>query len=116
MCFDDDRGVDAVKTWHRASPSARLKLVCPVRGRRAEVLVRALRAGINDVLDPYDQVACEASLRHGMLSAGQTRERVLAIGAHPDDVEIGCGGTLLDHRMRGDRITILTLSRGGDRR
>jgi LmbE family N-acetylglucosaminyl deacetylase len=44
---------------------------------------------------------------------------VLAIGAHPDDVEIGCGGTLLDHRRRDDRISILTLSHGavgGDRR
>lgn len=38
--------------------------------------------------------------------------RVLAIGAHPDDVEIGCGGTLAKHRDRGDVLMILTLSRG----
>lgn len=41
-----------------------------------------------------------------MTRAGATRERVLAIGAHPDDVEIGCAGTVLDHRLRGDRITM----------
>lgn len=40
------------------------------------------------------------------------REVVLAIGAHPDDVEIGVGGTLAGHAHAGDEITILTLSRG----
>lgn len=30
--------------------------------------------------------------------------RVLAIGAHYDDVEIGCGGTLLKHIERGDEV------------
>ena len=39
-------------------------------------------------------------------------ERVLAIGAHPDDVEIGCGGILLGHRDAGDALCILTLSGG----
>lgn len=110
--FADDSSVDAVRAWHRASPSARMKLVYPADARRPEVLVRALRAGVDDVLDPADAQALDASLRRGMLAAGATRERVLAIGAHPDDVEIGCAGTLLDHRRRGDRITILTLSRG----
>jgi LmbE family N-acetylglucosaminyl deacetylase len=40
--------------------------------------------------------------------------RVLAIGAHPDDVELGCGGTLLRHLARGDEITILVMT-GGER-
>lgn len=40
------------------------------------------------------------------------REAVLAIGAHPDDVEIGVGGMLAAHRAAGDTVTILTLSRG----
>jgi LmbE family N-acetylglucosaminyl deacetylase/CheY-like chemotaxis protein len=39
-------------------------------------------------------------------------EVVLAIGAHPDDVEIGVGGILAAHRAAGDTVTILTLSRG----
>jgi LmbE family N-acetylglucosaminyl deacetylase/CheY-like chemotaxis protein len=39
-------------------------------------------------------------------------EIVLAIGAHPDDVEIGAAGTLLAHRAAGDTVAILTLSRG----
>jgi LmbE family N-acetylglucosaminyl deacetylase len=40
------------------------------------------------------------------------QKRVLAIGAHPDDVEIGCGGSLAKHQARGDVVHILTLSRG----
>lgn len=39
-------------------------------------------------------------------------QSVLAIGAHPDDVEIGVGGVLAAHAAAGDRVTILTLSRG----
>jgi LmbE family N-acetylglucosaminyl deacetylase len=40
------------------------------------------------------------------------QKRVLAIGAHPDDVEIGCGGTLAKHQADYDVLHILTLSRG----
>jgi LmbE family N-acetylglucosaminyl deacetylase len=40
------------------------------------------------------------------------QRRVLAIGAHPDDVEIGCGGALVKHHIHGDILHILTLSRG----
>lgn len=39
-------------------------------------------------------------------------KRILAIGAHPDDVEIGCGGTMLKHVSNNDEIQILTLTRG----
>ena len=45
--------------------------------------------------------------------AARPREHVLAVGAHPDDVEIGVGGILAAHRAAGDSVTILTLSRGG---
>ena len=37
---------------------------------------------------------------------------MLAIGAHPDDVEIGAAGALLVHRSMGHEVSILTLSRG----
>jgi LmbE family N-acetylglucosaminyl deacetylase len=40
------------------------------------------------------------------------RQSVLAIGAHPDDVEIGAAGALLAHRAMGHDVAILTLSRG----
>lgn len=38
--------------------------------------------------------------------------KVLAIGAHPDDYEVGCFGTLTKHYMNGDKIFGLILTRG----
>lgn len=37
---------------------------------------------------------------------------VLAIGAHPDDVELGCGGALMLHVARGDCVTVLVMTTG----
>jgi LmbE family N-acetylglucosaminyl deacetylase len=37
---------------------------------------------------------------------------VLAIGAHPDDIELGCGGTLAAHAARGDRVSLLVMTPG----
>ena len=37
---------------------------------------------------------------------------VLAIGAHPDDVELGCGGTVAKLAQSGRRVGILHLTRG----
>lgn len=47
-----------------------------------------------------------------LAKAGQRRQVVLAIGAHPDDVEMGVGGVLAAHRAAGDSVTVLTLSVG----
>ncbi len=38
--------------------------------------------------------------------------KILAIGAHPDDVELGLGGCLAKHAENGDDMCILILSRG----
>ena len=37
---------------------------------------------------------------------------ILAIGAHPDDVELGCGATIAKEISRGKKIGILDLTRG----
>lgn len=38
--------------------------------------------------------------------------RLLAIGAHPDDVEFGCGGILVKEAARGTQVTVMSLTRG----
>jgi bacillithiol biosynthesis deacetylase BshB1 len=37
---------------------------------------------------------------------------LLAIGAHPDDIEVGCGGVLLDLNRRGKKTGIVILTEG----
>ncbi|MFX0030345.1 MAG: bacillithiol biosynthesis deacetylase BshB1 [Candidatus Hermodarchaeota archaeon] len=37
---------------------------------------------------------------------------ILVIGAHPDDAEIGCGGTIAHYKKKGKKIGILDLSNG----
>ncbi|MEX5719427.1 PIG-L deacetylase family protein [Geodermatophilus maliterrae] len=43
---------------------------------------------------------------------GSTGRSVLAIGAHPDDIELGCGGALLAHAAAGDTVTVLVVTGG----
>jgi len=38
--------------------------------------------------------------------------RILAFGAHPDDVELGCGGILAKHAAAGDAVGIADLTLG----
>lgn len=38
--------------------------------------------------------------------------KILAVGAHPDDVELGCGAALIAHRARGDEVALLVLTNG----
>jgi N-acetylglucosamine malate deacetylase 1 len=37
-------------------------------------------------------------------------KNVLAIGAHPDDIEFGVGGTLVKHRAKGDGVVYLCMT------
>ena len=37
---------------------------------------------------------------------------ILAIGVHPDDVELGCGGTILKHIDNGYKVGIVDLTKG----
>jgi LmbE family N-acetylglucosaminyl deacetylase len=38
--------------------------------------------------------------------------KVLAIGAHPDDIELGCAGALIRHVAAGDEVTMLVMTPG----
>ena len=79
--------------------------------------VTAMRAGADDYMTkPVDPSRWS---RRRASSIAVTRERarpgsevVLAVGAHPDDVEIGVGGILLRHAAQGHEVTVLTLSGG----
>jgi len=79
-----------------------------------QLAVDAIERGVAGyLLKPLDPQRLEACLTRA-LTASDTRSgrTILAVGAHPDDVEIGVGGALLSHRQRGDRVVVLTLSGG----
>ncbi len=39
--------------------------------------------------------------------------RIVAIGAHPDDIEIGAGGSIAKHIAAGDEVYFIVLTSGG---
>lgn len=41
-----------------------------------------------------------------------TKIDILAIGAHPDDIELGCGGTILNEIHKGKRVGLIDLTAG----
>lgn len=47
-----------------------------------------------------------------MLKSIMTGKRILAFGAHPDDIEFGCGAVLLDAAEHGSHISFVVLSKG----
>jgi two-component system response regulator HydG len=79
--------------------------------------IQAIRSDADEFLEkpvhPDDLIAAATMLvNKGRANRNAARDSVLAVGAHPDDVEIGAGGTLLVHNRLGDAVAILTLSRG----
>jgi LmbE family N-acetylglucosaminyl deacetylase len=41
------------------------------------------------------------------------KANILAIGAHPDDIEFGCGGALIKYTRKGHRLFLLIMTGGG---
>ncbi|MBZ0263660.1 PIG-L family deacetylase [bacterium] len=39
-------------------------------------------------------------------------QKILAMGSHPDDIEIGCGGTLLNFVRQGDEVYLYIATKG----
>ncbi len=76
-----------------------------------EFLVKPVSAAT--LLERVPQILRAARERAAAAAPTAPRQVVLAVGAHPDDVEIGVGGTLAQHHAVGDTVAILTLSQGG---
>ena len=79
--------------------------------------IQAIRSDADEFLEkpvhPDDLIATATMLvNKGRANRNAARDSVLAVGAHPDDVEIGAGGTLVVHKRLGDAVAILTLSHG----
>ncbi len=81
--------------------------------------VTAIRAGAVDYISkPFNPDEFRSKVSKAIATDRFNRtlrrphETVLAIGSHPDDVEIGCGGVLLRHSGVGHDVHLLTLTSG----
>jgi len=108
-------GLELLQALRRAAPD--LPVVVITGHATLDYAVSALR----DHADEFLQKSMDKDILLATISAVvaksraarlASRQAVLAIGAHPDDVEIGAAGALLVHRSMGHEVSILTLSRG----
>lgn len=110
-------GTDLIRRSKSKSP--RTPILAITAHTVPHYLESAQQAGADDVaikpLDPQD-----LKMRIDRLLAGEEEEAeptaagrtVLAIGALPGDVEVGCGGILAKHIASGDSVTIVSLFSG----
>jgi two-component system response regulator HydG len=108
-------GLELLQALRRAAPD--LPVVVITGHATLDYAVSALRDHADEFLQksmPKDMLLATISAVVAKARAARlaSRQAVLAIGAHPDDVEIGAAGALLVHRSMGHEVSILTLSRG----
>lgn len=111
-------GLELIELARTASPG--LPVLVITAHASVDYAVTALRSKANEFLaKPIDsamlvqRVTELASAYRTAQSNTPEKAVILAIGAHPNDVEVGVGGILAAHRDAGNPVTILVLSRGG---
>jgi two-component system, NtrC family, response regulator HydG len=108
-------GLELLEALRQVSPEVPVAVM--TAHASVDYAVQAIRSHADEFLEkpvhPDQLIATATALITRGRAARQARqETVLAVGAHPDDVEIGAAGTLLAHLRMGDTVSILTLSHG----
>jgi LmbE family N-acetylglucosaminyl deacetylase/CheY-like chemotaxis protein len=109
-------GLDLLKELRSQYPG--MPVVVMTAHVSVDYAVSALRNQADEFLTKPIASAELVSIVTRLAEEGRTKKAahapqvVLAIGAHPDDVEIGVGGILSAHREAGNTVVILTMSRG----
>ncbi|MGW1227003.1 PIG-L family deacetylase [Streptomyces sp. NPDC001478] len=110
----DDRLTAFLESWHTAHPGVPV-VVMESEPSTARALA-ALRGHAADMVERGDTDGLVAALVRALQSRStappQTTVSMLVVGAHPDDVEIGAGGTIHRRVDEGWDVTVLTLSQG----
>jgi LmbE family N-acetylglucosaminyl deacetylase len=115
-------GLQLLQALRRAAPD--LPVAVLTAHASLDNIVTALRDHADEFLQksvPPDELLATISalVSRSRAARAAARQSVLAIGAHPDDAELGAAGALLAHRDLGHEISILTMSRAdgdGERR
>ena len=109
-------GLDLATTARMRDPAIPIAIM--TAHASVDYAVTALRNQIDEFLVKPVSAAQFGTTLRALITLRRHRDAagagpvVLAIGAHPDDVEIGVGGLLAAHRAAGDAVVILTMSRG----
>ena len=110
-------GLDLIAQVRQIKPG--LPVIVMTAHASVDYAITALRHDANEFLtkpvssaDLVSHVVRLATEARKAATVVSKAESVLAIGAHPDDVEAGVAGILAAHRAAGDTVTILTLSAG----
>ena len=109
-------GLEILEMCKELQPEAPVLMV--TAHKKFDYALRAIRGQADDFLVKPMRMATLQSKAADLLTRARSRgpvrpkEVVVAIGAHPDDVEIGCGGILLNHSRQGDDVVIVTLTGG----
>ena len=110
-------GLELIATYKEARPG--VAIIVMTAHVSVDYAVGALRNQADEFLtkpistaDLVSNVTRLADAAREAWASAPARQVVLAIGAHPDDVEIAVGGIMAAHRAAGDSVTILTLSKG----
>jgi len=115
-CLPDMDGLELLRAIPFRDPTP-IKVLVGESG--FDEVIEAMRAGADDYVievggpdELLRRIRIAVDRDRDLRRSRRPSERVLAVGAHPDDIEIGCGGILLRHRDEGHLITIVTLTRG----
>ncbi len=85
----------------------------------AHVLIKPLqpdelRARVDSLIDALADIDGHPSREEpdGTEPATRAPSRIMAVSVRPGDAEAGCGAALIRHRVKGDRVILLTLTHG----
>lgn len=116
-------GMEVITTSKAAFPDTPVLAVTGYTG--AHYSAQAFRSGADEVLvKPMEPgeivervktlVGLEERGRGAVAEEDTTPSRtIVAVGALPGDVELGCGGILMGHHAHGHRVVIVVMSAGG---
>ncbi|MCU0240649.1 MAG: PIG-L family deacetylase [Pyrinomonadaceae bacterium] len=106
-------GFEFVKEYKKVNQETPILMMTSTES--VDLAIKALQNKVDDLLiKPFSrsEIVEKANELTSKPLVKKANKVILAIGSHPDDVEIGCGGTLFHHQNNGDKVHILTLSNG----
>jgi LmbE family N-acetylglucosaminyl deacetylase/CheY-like chemotaxis protein len=108
-------GIELLESLRRVAPDLPVAII--TAHATVDNAINALRSRADEFMEKPLRPAQLTAMVSRLVADGRAkrqhhREVVLAIGAHPDDVEIGAGGTLAAYHQMGHDVAIMTLSRG----